>query len=426
MLYIVCDKLQYSHMLPALPAVFVFCTFVIIFSNKQGCDPCQLNNDEHHGLVSFIPINLYLTQTTGCMIKSIFILSVAIVVGSCKSKQEKLQPVKEKITESVYGSGIIKSKNQYQVFSSLNGLVAVLHVAEGDVVKKGDPIISLTNTTAQLNTENAAISADYTSIAASTEKINELQVAINLAKEKMDNDALLLQRQKNLWAEQIGTRNELDQRELAYKSSVNAFQTAKLRLAELQKQLSFQAKQSQKSLQISKVIAGDYIIRSEYNGKIYSLLREKGEMVSVQSPVAVIGDAASFYLELQVDEYDIARIQPGQKILLHLDSYRGQVFEATVRKINPIMNERSKTFTVEADFTKQPPALYPNLTCEANIVIQQKEAALTIPRNYLLPGDKVMLENKELRKVVVGLKDFEKVEILGGLTEKDIILKPVQ
>ena len=394
--------------------------------DKSGCDQHQLKDDEHHGLVYFITINLYLTYIICRMTKSIFVLSLAVLFGSCKSKQEKLQPVKEKITESVYASGIIKSKNQYQVFSSLNGIVAVIHVAEGDVVKKGDSIISLTNTTAQLNTENAAISADYTSVAANAEKINELQVAINLAKEKMDNDALLLQRQKNLWAEQIGTRNELDQRELAYKNSVNAFQTAKLRLAELQKQLSFQAKQSQKSLQISKVIAGDYIIRSEYNGKIYSLLREKGEMVSVQSPVAIIGDATAFYLELQVDEYDIARIQSGQKILLSLDSYKGQVYEATVRKINPIMNERSKTFTIEADFIKQPPALYPNLTCEANIIIQQKETALTIPRNYLLAGNNVMLENKELRKVVVGLKDYEKVEILGGLTEQDFILKPAQ
>lgn len=389
-------------------------------------DEHQLKDDQHHVIVHCMPVNLYLSHTTAFMVRSVFILSAAMLLGSCKSRQEKLQPVKEKITESVYASGIIKSKNQYQVFSSLNGLVSVLHVTEGDMVKKGDPIISLTNTTAQLNTENAAIAADYASVGANAEKINELQVAVNLAKEKMDNDALLLQRQKNLWAEQIGTRNELDQRELAYKNSVNALQTAKLRLAELQKQLNFQAKQSQKSLQISKVIAGDYIIRSGYNGKIYSLLKQKGEMVSVQSPVAIIGDAASFYLELQVDEYDIARIEPGQKILLSLDSYKGQVFDATVRKINPIMNERSKTFTVEADFTKQPPALYPNLTCEANIVIQQKETALTIPRNYLLAGNKVMLENKELRQVTVGLKDYEKVEILGGLNEHDVILKPAQ
>lgn len=360
------------------------------------------------------------------MLKSIFVLSIAVLFVSCKSKQEKLQPVKEKITESVYASGMIKSKNQYQVFSSVNGLISTMHVAEGDIVKKGDPIMSLTSTTAQLNTENAAITADYTSVAANAEKINELQVAINLAKAKMDNDALLLQRQKNLWAEQIGTRNELDQRELAYKNSSDALQTARLRYAQMQKQVSFQAKQSQKGLQISKVVTGDYIVRSEYNGKIYSLLKEKGEMVNMQSPVAIIGDASSFYLELQVDEYDIARIQPGQKILLSMDSYKGQVFEAVVRKIGPIMNDRSKTFTVEADFTKQPPALYPNLTCEANIVIQQKEAALTIPRSYLLAGNNVMLENKELRKVQVGLKDYEKVEILGGLTEKDVILKPAQ
>jgi hypothetical protein len=37
-----------------------------------------------------------------------------------------------------------------------------------------------------------------------------------------------LERQRNLWAQQIGTRNELDQRELNYKNSVTAYDAAKL------------------------------------------------------------------------------------------------------------------------------------------------------------------------------------------------------
>jgi hypothetical protein len=107
-----------------------------------------------------------------------------------------------------------------------------------------------------------------------------------------------------------------------------------------------------------------------------------------------------------------------------MDSYKGQSFEAVVEKIYPIMNDRTKSFTVDARFVKQPAALYPNLTCEANIVIQQKEKALLIPRNYLLEGDYILLENKEKKKVTVGLKDYQQVEILSGLTVNDYILKP--
>jgi len=55
---------------------------------------------------------------------------------------------------------------------------------------------------------------------------------------------------------------------------------------------------------------------------------------------------------------------------------------------------------------------------------QSKEKALIIPRSFLLEDDYVMLENKEKKKVVTGLKDYQKVEILGGLTTADVIMKP--
>ena len=131
-------------------------------------------------------------------------------------------------------------------------------------------------------------------------------------------------------------------------------------------------------------------------------------MVNTQTPIAIIGDAESFILELQVDEYDIAQIRLGQKALISMDSYKGKVYEARITKINPIMNDRSRSFTVEAVFVTQPPSLYPNLTVESNILIHTKENALTIPRNYLFNDSLVILANKEKRKVTTGLKDYKK------------------
>ena len=351
---------------------------------------------------------------------------IILALLSCKKKQETTQPTIENITESVYASGIVKSRNQYQVFSSVNGLIKKMFVTEGALIKKGDPILSIVNETAQLNTENARILADYSSVSANMEKLNEQKISIDMAKIKMDNDASLFERQKNLWSQQIGTKNELDQRELNYKNAVTAYNTAQLRYTELKKQLQFAEDQSKKSLQITNTVTGDHFIKSLIDGKVYDVLKKDGEMVNTQTPVAIIGDATKFYIELQVDEYDIARMLVGQRIILSMDSYKGKVFEAKISRVNPLMNERSRSFTVEADFITQPPALFPNLTVEANVVIQTKEKVLTIPRAYLTDDSFVWISAKEKKKVSVGLKDYNKAEITGGLKAGDTIYKPVQ
>jgi HlyD family secretion protein len=356
--------------------------------------------------------------------KQLLYFLLAVTTLACKKKQETTKAIVQDITHSVYASGVVKSENQYQVFATVNGLVQKILVEEGDAVKKGDPIMRIENQTAILNTESARLSADYASEAANADKLNELKINIDLARIKVQNDSVLLERQKNLWSQQIGTRYELEQRELAYQNSLTAYKGAVLRYNDLQKQIKFNAQQARKNLQISTTAAKDFTITSETNGKVYSILKEQGEIVNPSMPVAIIGDGANFKLELQVDEYDIAKIRLGQKVLIRMDSYKDEVFEATINKINSIMNERSKSFLVEAVFTKAPPALYPNLTAEANIIIETKQNALSIPRSYLLDDEHVLLENKEKRKVVVGLKDYQRVEILKGISKDDVLLKP--
>jgi HlyD family secretion protein len=354
----------------------------------------------------------------------IHLVLLLLCIVSCKQQQEKVKPTVEKITESVYASGFVKSYNQYQVFSTVNGLIQKILVTEGDVVKKGDPLIVLTNEASKLNAENAKLAADYADVSTNRYKLNELAINIDLARAKMENDSLLMVRQQNLWSQQIGTRVEMEQRELSYKNSGAAYEGALLRFKDLKKQLNFSSLQSRKNYEISNTLAKDFTIKSEVNGRVYSVLKKPGEIVSPLSPVAVIGDADSFILELQVDEFDIAKIRRGQKIMVRMDSYKQQIFEAAVEKIDLIMNERSRSFTIEAGFVSKPPVLYPNLTAEANIIIQTKDNALTIPRSFLTDDNYVITADRQKRKVSTGLKDYQKVEILSGLTGNEFILKP--
>ncbi|MES2765248.1 MAG: efflux RND transporter periplasmic adaptor subunit [Bacteroidota bacterium] len=352
------------------------------------------------------------------------ILLPILLLASCGKKEETIKPTVENISESVYASGVVKAKNQYEVFSTVSGLLQEILVKEGDVIFKGEPLLRIKNEQSRLQSQNAEIATRYNDVSANSAKLGELRENIDLARARMNNDELMLKRQRNLFAEGVGARVEVEQRELAFKNSQTAYQSANLRLKDVQKQLKFAEEQSRKQLEISRATAQDFTVKSETDGRVYRILKERGEIISPQLPVAIIGDANVFLLELQIDEYDIARVKPGQKVLVTLDSYKGDVFEAEVTKIFPIMNERSKSFTVEAEFLKAPPTLYPNLTAEANIVIQTKEKALTIPRNYLVDETYVLKENNERKKVKVGLKDYQKVEILGGLSSGEAIVKP--
>ncbi len=348
-----------------------------------------------------------------------------MVLFACNRKEENLaKPVVRNITESVYASGIVKSKNQYQVFSTVNGIISQKLVNEGDIVKQGDVLLVLANETPKLNTENARIAATYSSVAFGSDRLNEFRINSDLARKKMQNDSVLFRRQQNLWNEGIGTRNELEQRELAWKNAQTAFEASVLQYNNLVKQIDFAAQQSLKNLQISNSVNNDYVIKARQNGKVYNILKEPGEMVNTQAPVAVIGDQDEFLMELQVDEYDIGKIRTGQKVFVSLDSYQGQVFDAVVTTIQPIMDDRSRKFKVDATFTSRPLPLYPNLTVEANILISTKEKALIIPRSFLLDGNTVLLKSGEKRKVTTGLKDYQQVEIVNGLSKDDVIQKP--
>src|SRR5688500_14088177 len=118
-------------------------------------------------------------------------LLIALFFFSCAGKRETVLPITQKITESVYASGKIKSKGQYEVFASIPGIIQHIHVKEGDEVPKGAMLISLVNEAAQLSAENARLVASYSSVSANLDKLHESEANISLAKTRMQNDSML-------------------------------------------------------------------------------------------------------------------------------------------------------------------------------------------------------------------------------------------
>ena len=349
-----------------------------------------------------------------------------LLVGGCKHNADKITPTEGSITESVYANGLVKAQGQYQVYPTVNGTVLSLLVKEGDTVKAGQSLMRIDDRTSNLSTRSADAQLRLLeqNVREDGPVLTRLRATVDQARDKLHLDSTNFKRQDALWAQGIGSKNELDQRQLAYTTSKATFNMATKALVENREQLRTQLEVARNTAAISAVGDADRMPSSLIDGIVYDLMIEPGELATPQRPVAVIGSASDLYLEMEVDEFDIRRIKPGQNVFVTLDSYADQAFEAEVTRIIPLMNERSRTFKVEARFTKRPPQLYPNLTVEASIVIRTKENAMLVPASYIVDGTYVLTDSDEKTLVKLGARDMEKVEVLEGINANTTLYKP--
>lgn len=359
-------------------------------------------------------------------LQSLFYLLVLNLLSCSKNETEAIKPTVGAVTESVYASGVIKADGQYTVYATVNGTLLKVNVTAGQSITKGQLLFELESDKAELNTENARL-AYQLSLESSRyiqDKIAEMEMKVQASKDKLTLDESIYNRNKNIRNQGGISEVDFERVELAYKSSKINYESAKKQLAQLKVQLKNDQSRNSVNLKINQKFQNDFSIKSAFSGQLFDVLVKEGTVVTSQTPLAIIGQKNSFLLELEVDENDMVRVRTGQKVLVTMDSYKGQVFDAVIDKIYPIMEERSRTFKIEAHFIKPPQKLYPNLTAEANIIIQIKDNAITIPKTYLVEGKYVLVNVDEKREVKTGLSDYQKVEIVSGLNAEETIYKP--
>ena len=356
----------------------------------------------------------------------VFPAFIVFALIGCGHKQETVLPTVGPITESVYASGIVKAAGQYTVYPTASGTVQALLVEKGDTVKAGQALLRLDDRTSG-PAERSALAQLRTLEANAAENgpvLVQLREAVDQAREKLKLDSANYARQRELWAQRIGSQQDMEQRELAYTTSRAALKRATGALDESRNRLRSDLEAARSNVSATGAGNADRTPRSLIDGVVYDVLIEPGELAVPQKAIAVIGSATDLYLELDVDEMDINAVQLGQRVLVTMDSYSDQVFEASVTRIVPIMDERSRTVRIEARFTRMPPRLFPNLTAEASIVLRTKEKALTVPAAYVIDDHEVLVAPDKRVVVKLGAHDMEKVEVLEGIDAGTVLYKP--
>lgn len=170
----------------------------------------------------------------------------------------------------------------------------------------------------------------------------------------------------------------------------------------------------------------DYVVRAPADGVVLRRDAEVGEVVDVPATLFWIGEPRPLRATVEVDEEDIARVQPGQRVLLRADAFAGRALTAEVQHVTPRGDATRKSFRVRLALPDDTPLLI-GMTVEANIILRETAAAVLVPVSALRGGAVFVVERETARRRVVtlGVQAPERVEVRAGLAAGEaVILDP--
>lgn len=156
-----------------------------------------------------------------------------------------------------------------------------------------------------------------------------------------------------------------------------------------------------------------------------TVIRRDGEIGQLLTPgtaVFWLAVASPPRVTADVDEEDVARVAPGQAVLIRADAFPGRVFRGHVRSVTPKGDPTARSYRVRIAFDGSTP-LQVGMTAEVNIVVRRRSDALLLPAGAIDNGRVwvVRAGRLESRPVVVGSQGERQVEIVSGLTSGDAV-----
>jgi HlyD family secretion protein len=319
------------------------------------------------------------------------------------------------------------------------GRVEKIFVENGAVVKAGQPIVELRNTSLQLQVlgQEAQVSEQVNNLRNTRLAIEQNRLQLKSQLIEMDYQILRLQQQVARLAPllekkavtQAEYKNALD--ELAYYQSRRAVtiesqqQEEQLRKAQLES-LETSVVQLQKNLEIAHQNLNALTITAPIDGQVNAFNVELGQSLMRGETVAKIDDTERFKLTVLVDEFYITRTREGQYGEFTLSDQRHAL---KISRVYPEVNNGQ--FEVDMQFVGTPPAdIRRGQTLQTRVQLGDASEALLLPRGGFFQdtgGNWVFVLNADgsaalRRDVKLGRRNPEYFEVLEGLQAGEQVL----
>jgi len=240
---------------------------------------------------------------------------------------------------------------------------------------------------------------------------------------------------------QVLARFEDDQEELNFLQAEHALEEAEVALesarvsrASRQEIRTKERELAECRLQLAlrKDALNDTVVTAPFAGIVSKVYVEEyelvlGETLSTSEPIARLVDTNRLFLDVNVDEVDIAEVASGQTARITFDAYPDEIFAGRVTNVSPEATESSGLVVVEVtiELNDADPRLKPGFTGNADIVVAHAENVITVPVEEVVergPVSLVMvLQDGESvqREVETGIFNESRIQITRGLKEGD-------
>lgn len=210
----------------------------------------------------------------------------------------------------------------------------------------------------------------------------------------------------------------------------NAFETGGVTQQQLD-QVNLQLQAAKARRDQANISVGDAQIKSTINGIVNKKFIEPGTVVGPGTPLFEIVNVSKLKLKVNVNENQVANINPGDQVTVKASVYSNKEFQGTVRFVAP-MADASLNFPVEIEIANNE-----NNDLKAgmygSVVFSSKDGEnnvpiTVVPRNAFvgsISNNEIFVAREgtaHLTKVVAGRNFGEQVEILEGLKEGDVVI----
>jgi multidrug efflux pump subunit AcrA (membrane-fusion protein) len=173
---------------------------------------------------------------------------------------------------------------------------------------------------------------------------------------------------------------------------------------------------------------------STIGGTVLQAPVRRGDTVSTQTAVLVVGDLSTLMIETFVPERFSSAAQRGLKAQVFLQAFPGETFEATVQEVSPVLDPASRTVRIRLDFTGgTDPRIKAGMYATVSLVTNFRRNVPVIPRVSVINtyGSWIVFtvddKNIASRRVIkLGLENENYVEVLDGIEVGDRVVSAGQ
>jgi multidrug resistance efflux pump len=292
----------------------------------------------------------------------------------------------------IMAGGFIEARRSAKVYPGRNGIVAGVHVTEGQFVHKGELLVTLD--TCLVAAEVAIARAELQKAEANLalmqagfrkEDILDMQQQVAAAKAQWDREKDLLARSEQLLATAAVSQREVIESRFKVTEHYARLQALKARLSKHMRGYrrediaAAQAEQAKAraSLQYAREKLALSYLKAPFDGVVTEVELEPGEALSTMSGSdgglgIKMADVTRLYVKLDIPETKIATIVTGTPAEIFVDALGTTALKGTVTGIAPVADRQSNTIEIAVQIDTPPPLLRPNMSARVRITTQKK------------------------------------------------------